>query len=140
LLTSFVRLSGPEFNKNEDAGNVTSDNGYFEQALQEITRRAETITNNTDGEVDRVQADLERLKNYWVHQAETKPALGYDARRDGKTQELLKRPERGNWEPFTCLNSLRDVEPTVRLIFDERPLSDSDDDTATTAPTETQHA
>ncbi|GHO56056.1 DISARM system helicase DrmA [Ktedonobacter robiniae] len=136
LLTSFVRLSGPEYNKNEEAGDVTDETPYFEQARQAIARRAEEITNNDDGEVDRVQSDLERLKHYWVHKAQTVPVLGYEARRDGKTQELLKQPERGNWEPFTCLNSLRDVEPTVRLIFDERPIggnndSDDDNDTAT---------
>lgn len=132
LLTSFVRLSGPEFNRNGDAGDVTSDTDYFEQALKKITRRAQAITNNSDGEVDHVQADLNYLKNYWLQQAKTKPVLGYNAINDGKTQELLKKPERGNWEPFTCLNSLRDVEPTVRLIFDERPLIDSDDDTVIT--------
>ena len=136
LLTSFVRLSGPEFNRNEDAGKVTIDIDYFKQSLQAITERADKITNNSDGEVDHVRADLQRLQDYWVHQAQTKPALGYDARRDSKTQELLKNPERGIWEPFTCLNSLRDVEPTVRLIFDERPIGDSSDETATTEPAE----
>ncbi len=39
---------------------------------------------------------------------------------------LLKDPERGNWQPFTCLNSLRDVEPTVYLILDEGSLGDND--------------
>jgi hypothetical protein len=50
--------------------------------------------------------------------------LGYKTRNDGRTLGLLKDPEQGNWEPFTCLNSLRDVEPMVQLILDERDLGE----------------
>jgi hypothetical protein len=56
--------------------------------------------------------------------ANTIPALGYKKQQDSITLGLLKEPERGKWEPFTCLNSLRDVEPTVNLILDERSLGD----------------
>ena len=31
-------------------------------------------------------------------------------------------PEAGRWQPFTCLNSLRDVEPTVNLLLDEEEV------------------
>jgi hypothetical protein len=34
---------------------------------------------------------------------------------------LLKQPGPGDWEWFTCLNSLRDVEGTVDLILDQNP-------------------
>ena len=34
---------------------------------------------------------------------------------------LLKQPGSGDWEWFTCLNSLRDVEGTVDLILDQNP-------------------
>ena len=45
--------------------------------------------------------------------------LGYQTRRDGTTIGLLKAPEDGDWQTFTCLNSLRDVEPAVNLILDD---------------------
>ena len=48
--------------------------------------------------------------------------LGYDEERDGVTVGLLHRPGLDPWDDFTCLNSLRDVEPTVGLIFDDGGL------------------
>ena len=37
---------------------------------------------------------------------------------------LLFRLGLERWEPFTCLNSLREVEPTVKLIIDDGGLDD----------------
>jgi hypothetical protein len=127
LLTSFVRLTGTEFSRNDTAGNVTRDTPYFAQALQAIVRRAEEVTIHNVEAIERVRADLEKLRDYWVHKASTMPHLGYKKQQDGLTLGLLKEPERGKWEPFTCLNSLRDVEPTVHLILDERDLGDTGD-------------
>jgi len=127
LLTSYMRLTGTEFSRNEDAGEVTSPDAapYFTEAIDDISRRAEEIT--YDGEVAvRVRTALEKLKSYWLRKANVTPDLGYKTRNDGKTLGLLRDPERGSWEPFTCLNSLRDVEPTVNLILDELGLGDNE--------------
>jgi hypothetical protein len=48
--------------------------------------------------------------------------LGYKPKKDGLTLGLLKATEAGRWEEFTCLNSLRDVEPGVGLILDDRSV------------------
>ncbi len=123
LLTSIVRLSGPRFNKNDAAGNVTADTSLFATALDIVTTRATEIT---DGEAtDEVYSNLETLKQYWIDRAR-KVKIGYKQQNDSITQGLLKAPERGKWQPFTCLNSLRDVEPTVNLILDERDLGSPD--------------
>lgn len=135
LLTSYVRLSGPELSANEAAGNVQAETTYFAQALSEITRRASAITSD-DQTAQRVRADLEKLKDYWLHKANSMPGLGYKTRNDGRTLGLLKDPERGNWEPFTCLNSLREVEPTVQLILDERSLGDEPAESSFVVPVE----
>jgi hypothetical protein len=129
LLTSYVRLSGTEFSRNDAAGNVTNPDAiaYFEEAFNDITRRAEEVTYNGEA-AERVLKALEKLKSFWLHKASMLPNLGYKPRNDGKTQGLLHDPERGQWKPFTCLNSLRDVEPTVNLILDERGLGDSEFD------------
>ena len=50
--------------------------------------------------------------------------LGYDEKRDSVTVGLLNRPGLEPWDDFTCLNSLRDVEPNVGLIFDDGGLDD----------------
>ena len=44
-------------------------------------------------------------------------SIASTSRKDGRTLGLLKKPTEGDWEPFTCLNSLRDVEPNVALIL-----------------------
>jgi len=125
LLTSYVRLSGSEFNKNEAAGEVTATTPYFAQAIEEISQRADEITFNGAAGM-RVRADLEKLKKYWLWKASIIPSLGYKTRNDSKTLGLLKDPEHGNWEPFTCLNSMRDVEPMAQLILDERGMGDTE--------------
>ncbi len=48
--------------------------------------------------------------------------MGYDEERDGVTIGLLHRPGLESWDDFTCLNSLRDVEPNVDLIFHDGGL------------------
>jgi len=125
LLTSYVRLTGTEFSKNEAAGEVTASTSYFAQAIEEITRRADEVTYSGEAGV-RVREDLEKLKAYWLQKASALPGLGYKTRNDGRTLGLLKQPEHGSWEPFTCLNSLRDVEPMALLILDERGLGESE--------------
>ena len=40
------------------------------------------------------------------------------------TVGLLNRPSLDGWNDFTCLNSLREVEPTVKLIIDDGGLDE----------------
>ncbi|HEU5230506.1 MAG TPA: helicase-related protein, partial [Ktedonobacteraceae bacterium] len=124
LLTSYIRLSDPQFSKNEAAGDVDAVPQRFAEAIEVITSRATEITQNSAA-VDRVRQDLLSLQQRWLTQAEKTAALAYQDRRDGKTIGLLKDPQQGQWQPFTCLNSLRDVEPSVNLVLDERGLGDA---------------
>ena len=39
---------------------------------------------------------------------------------------LLQQPGMEAWDEFTCLNSLRDVEPTSLLIMNDHNLDDVD--------------
>ncbi len=94
LLTSYVRLTGPEFSKNEAAGEVTASTAYFAQAIEDIAHRADEVTYNGEAGV-RVRADLEKLKGYWLQRASMLPSSGYKTRNDSKTLGLLKEPERG---------------------------------------------
>jgi hypothetical protein len=57
--------------------------------------------------------------------------LGYEARRDRDTVGLLQRPGAGRWDLFTCLLSLRDVEPAVNLVLSDYGL---DEDPSAPAP------
>ena len=40
---------------------------------------------------------------------------------------LLRKPSIEPWDEFTCLNSLRDVEPTANLILDDFGMDDDAD-------------
>lgn len=124
LLVSYVRLLGGEFNENSQAGRVTGDHPYFATAIEELSQRARTITGN--GEISSmVRETLEELKEIWLKKVATMQGgavLGYKWRSDGKTVGLLRQPGQSGWDPFTCPNSLRDVEPSVNLILDDRGL------------------
>src|SRR6266487_4939389 len=125
LLVSFVRLLGPEFNANDRAGMVDGTHTYFIEAINDIYKRAITVSGSTEvGE--NVRAALEDLRAYWLKAASANVGteLGYKMKRDGHTVGLLKQAGLSDWKPFTCLNSLRDVEPSINLILDERSLGD----------------
>jgi hypothetical protein len=57
--------------------------------------------------------------------AATTARLGYKEKNDGVTRGLLSAPETQQWDVFTCLNSLRDVEPPVNLIICQASESDA---------------
>src|SRR5205823_2346105 len=123
---SYVRLLGAEFNENSQAGKVIGNHPYFQAAIQELSQRAETITEHK-AVYEAVRRSLEDLRAYWLQatQANVGTQLGYKTRKDGHTIGLLHQPGQGDWKPFTCLNSLRDVEPSINLILDERGMGDT---------------
>jgi len=50
--------------------------------------------------------------------------LKYKEDKDGKSIGLLKAASGDNWDDFTCLNSLRNVEAGISLIFTDQPPTD----------------
>jgi hypothetical protein len=132
LLVSYVRLLGSEFNENSQAGKVDFNHPYFAAALDEISQRAEIITGSKQVAAS-VHAALDELRVHWQKAASANIGiqLGYKTKRDGHTIGLLHQPGQGDWLPFTCLNSLRDVEPAINLILDERGLGDEVNEVAT---------
>lgn len=120
VLASFIRLLGEDFNINEGAGQVKYPHPFIETALREIARRGSLINGDAKTEAYIAEALKQRLDE-WLAQTQTTggAVLGYAARKDGRTINLLKQPSEEDWNRFTCLNSLRDVEPTVTLILDD---------------------
>jgi hypothetical protein len=126
VLTSLVRLAGETYNANGAAGQVDRSSAIVRAAVASISRRAAEVTQSSaDGA--KVQNALQALLDLWLRAAAPKPGgarLGYQMERDGLTRALLQKAGLGDWEPFTCLGSLRDVEPSVNLLLDDRPLDD----------------
>ncbi len=62
---------------------------------------------------------------------------GEGGAKKGTTVSLLHSPGMERWEEFTCLNSLREVEPPVKLIISDGGLdgdSESEDTPEVTQP------
>jgi hypothetical protein len=49
---------------------------------------------------------------------------GSDGPKKGTTVKLLHSPGMEKWEEFTCLNSLREVEPPVKFIISDGGLDE----------------
>lgn len=129
LLVSLIRLAGEQFNPNQAAGSLDRHHEYVRQAVEQIVRRAEQVELKKECG-DRVKAMLEQRLDLWLALAQSavgeyKSNLGYRAMKDGVTRGLLKTAGLGPWETFTCLTSLREVEPAVNLVLDDRGLDEN---------------
>jgi helicase-like protein len=132
LLVSLVRLRGTEFNRNDAAASITTSNPYIQDAIETIARRAELIGDgNKTG--DFCRAELLSKADLWQAEAQnttggriltyTEPYGTNDPTR-GTTVKLLHSPGLERWEEFTCLNSLREVEPPVKFIISDGGLDE----------------
>jgi hypothetical protein len=132
LLVSLVRLRGVEFNPNEAASRITTGNPYVQDAVETIAKRAELIG---DGAVtgDFCRAELLSKADLWQAEAQNSTAgrtltytepHGPDGPKKGTTVRLLQSPGIDGWEEFTCLNSLREVEPSVKFVVSDGGLDE----------------
>ena len=132
LLVSLVRLRGVEFNPNETASRITTGNPYVQDAIETIAKRAELIGDGTKTG-DFCRAELLSKADLWQSEAQnntggrtltyTEP-YGSDGPKKGTTVKLLHSPGMERWEEFTCLNSLREVEPPVKFIISDGGLDE----------------
>lgn len=126
VLTALVRLSGVTYNPNLSAGTVDRTAALVRAAVVAIARRAAEVTQSS-AEGKRIESQLQHRLDRWLHEATPRPGgarLGYKTEHDGVTRKLLQDAGMGEWDTFTCLGSLRDVEPSVNLLLDDRPLDD----------------
>ena len=137
VLISLLRLLGPDYNANERAGQLERSHPFVAEALSEISRRAGLVTSSHAAQ-DLVDSMLKKRLDNWLSQSQSTSGgavLGYRSRQDGKTLGLLKQPNEKGWDTFTCLNSLRDVEPNIALILqdqgmDSKPEQGTDEEVA----------
>lgn len=119
-LVSYIRLAGEAFNDNLGAGRITDSHPLVQAALADLSRRAGLVEGQAAVEAE-VRKELEERLDQWLAEAQ-RPAparLGYKQQTDSVTLPLLSTPEEKRWGGFTCLNSLREVEPSVGLILDD---------------------
>ena len=124
LLVSLLRLDVPELTPNLGAGRLDRNAPYTKEVVEEIVRRAWNVSSQFELK-ELIETTLEARLDEWRHEAEMAGrTLVYKATRSagagGEAASLLKSPDVQGWEPFTLLNSLRDVEPSVSLIKVDR--------------------
>ena len=126
LLISLVRLAGEEFNGNDKAGKIERNHPYIQEAIKTIVERAEQLEGRAIS--DRLKNELEVKLDRWLNSIsslEPGTTLKYRvSSKDGTAIDLIKPAGQGIWDDFTCLNSLRNVEPTIGLILNDLPLSE----------------
>jgi hypothetical protein len=123
LLVSCIRQGSLDFNANDKAASLDRNDPDVERAVNAIVQRAWT-TGSLEAK-ERAEQELASLLDYWQMRSQKTTGgerLGYQSKSDGVTVGLLRSTGIGPWEPFTCLNSLRDVEPLVNLVLDDHGL------------------
>jgi len=126
VLVALVRQQGPEWNPNDAAADFDPSSPAVKHAIETIARRAEIVEESASLGTTVRKALASRVQD-WAARAKSKPGLGklgYRTAKDGETRGLLTAAGAEEWETFTCLNSLRDVEPSVTLLFDEGRMDD----------------
>jgi hypothetical protein len=122
-LVSMMRLRYDEFAPNEGASKLRNPKDSKVVDVEDaIANRAENVE---DKEAKSMAVHmLEARVDRWVKEAnEAGRVLGYDTRRgQGNVVALLKRPGVEPWDDFTVPTSMREVEPGVRLILENRRL------------------
>jgi len=121
VLVSLMRLSEERLNQNRRAGELQDNDPAMPDVFDRITARAEKATQDNDT-ATLIRQMLQQRRDSWLARVhnQTDHRLGYKDEPQGVVA-LLEQPEAGNWNLFTCLNSLRDVEGKVDLILDTNP-------------------
>ena len=121
VLVALLRLRDERLNANAKAGELKDADPEMLGVVDRIVARAEQALGDPSVGTLVRQMLMER-RDHWlarVHK-QTDHRLGYRDEAKGIVG-LLKQPGPGDWELFTCLNSLRDVEGSVNLILDQNP-------------------
>lgn len=131
LLVCLIRLQGEDFNHNDAAREIQRNHPYIQNALKAIIHRTEQIEGKEVAK--QIETKLNAKLDQWLSEAQNREGgrkLVYQIfqqKKDGVSVELLKAAEQGQWQDFSCLNSLRNVEPTIGMILTDNPPDDDPD-------------
>lgn len=119
VLAGLIRNLEATYNGNLRAKDVDRHGRLADHVVRYLKRRAaETAGSNAIGV--EVEQALEQRLDHWAHERSV-PARRLAYRRPwGKSDDvagLLREPDQGRWRMTTCPTSLRDVEPSIRLLL-----------------------
>ncbi len=121
VLVALMRLRGSRLNANIKAGELQDTDPEMQGVIESIIARAEkALGDPAVGAL--VRQMLMQRRDAWLARVrnQTDFRLGYRDAANGVVG-LLRQPGPADWDLFTCLNSLRDVEGGVALVLDKKP-------------------
>jgi len=121
VMVGLMRPGDDHLNANLKAGEVADTDPVWAEVFDVLRRRGDDATHDP-AVTARITDMLERRRDEWLRRVHGQQdhRLGYKPE-GAATVGLLEQAGENNWEMFTCLNSLRDVEGTVDLVLDQRP-------------------
>ncbi len=124
VLVSAVRHGDDDWNPNPSARSFTRPDPRIAEHVAALAQRAESVTGSTSVAAQVAYMADKRL-DAWEREAAVRPDLSY-AKRTADDVALLWKPEAGDWDMWTCPNSLRDAEVQANLqIIVEDPTYES---------------
>jgi hypothetical protein len=119
VLASLIRHENLDWNPEPTARTVPLTDARVTELISAIGRRGEAVTERADV-ADGIADMAHHRRDAWSRrQARPGVLLTYSEDRDTR-KPLLELPTGATWELWTAPMSLRDVEPNVNLVIDER--------------------
>jgi len=120
VMVALMRLLDGHLNANLSAGEVQDTDPVWAEVFDLLSKRGENATHDSLVS-DRIRDMLNRRRDEWLTRIHNQKdhKLGYKSE-GAATVALLEQAGESDWQMFTCLNSLRDVEGTVDLVLDQR--------------------
>ena len=120
VMVALMRLWDDHLNANLKAGEVADTDPLWAKVFDVLIKRGANATHDP-AVAARIKDMLDRRRDDWLSRVHNQKdhKLAYKAE-GGATVGLLVQAGDADWERFTCLNSLRDVEGTVDLVLDQR--------------------
>jgi hypothetical protein len=123
VYVGMMRQMEGTFNANAAAGLIKGTESLLTEVANLIRDRGtKAMIKNAVGAEITQMADYRRDK--WVKRATTAKdhRIGYRDDSEGVVGLLQHAGQTPQWQDFSCLDSLRDVEPMVNLVLDERSV------------------
>jgi hypothetical protein len=121
VMVGLMRLGDDHLNANLKAGEVADTDPVWASVFEVLRRRSGDATHDPAATA-RIKDMLERRRDEWLRRVHNQQDHKLAYKPEGAaTVGLLQQAGDRDWEMFTCLNSLRDVEGTVDLVLDQRP-------------------
>ncbi|MFN8105304.1 MAG: DISARM system helicase DrmA [Acidimicrobiia bacterium] len=118
VLVAMARQLDADWNPNLAADDVDVDDDRMKAIVDRIATRAAEVGDGKRS-ADLVRDMLQARRDKWAALRAGEAAISYRPAK-GQTRPLLEEPTGERWSEWTCPTSLREVEPNVNLVLDDR--------------------